>query len=132
VQWRTSTAAGLDNGEGVRQWQWPMGIQSNNGKATTFDSGGGGDGSSGNSDIDSSVEATVTATAKVTVRTKTMATAMTTTTAMETVTATGIKLKGSWGRRSMAMAGEVTQHGRAHSYSWLITIVSLRSKESEE
>ncbi len=30
------------------------------------------------------------------------------------------------------MAREVTQHGRAHPYSWLITIVSLRSKESEE
>ena len=32
----------------------------------------------------------------------------------------------------MAVAGEVTQHGQAHPYSWLITIVSLRSKESEE
>ncbi len=32
----------------------------------------------------------------------------------------------------MAVAGEVTQHGRAHPYSWLIHIVSLRSKESEE
>ncbi len=32
----------------------------------------------------------------------------------------------------MAVAGEVTQNGRAHPYSWLITIVSLRSKESEE
>ncbi len=32
----------------------------------------------------------------------------------------------------MAMAGEVTRHGRAHPYSWLITIVSLGSKESEE
>jgi hypothetical protein len=31
----------------------------------------------------------------------------------------------------MAVAGEVTQHGQAHPYSWLITIVSLRSKESE-
>ncbi len=41
------------------------------------------------------------------------------------------KLIGSWGRRSMAMAGEVTRHGRAHPYSWSITIVSLRSKESE-
>jgi hypothetical protein len=30
------------------------------------------------------------------------------------------------------VAGEVTQHGQAHPYSWLITIVSLRSKESEE
>ncbi len=30
------------------------------------------------------------------------------------------------------MAGEVTRHGRAHPYSWSITIVSLRSKESEE
>ncbi len=29
----------------------------------------------------------------------------------------------------MAMAGEVTQHGQAHPYSWSITIVSLRSKE---
>ncbi len=44
----------------------------------------------------------------------------------------GIKLIGSWGRRSMAMAGEVTRHGQAHPYSWSITIVSLRSKESEE
>jgi hypothetical protein len=32
----------------------------------------------------------------------------------------------------LAVAGEVTQHGRAHPYSWSITIVSLRSKESEE
>ena len=32
----------------------------------------------------------------------------------------------------MAVDGEVTRHGRAHPYSWLITIVSLRSKESEE
>ena len=32
----------------------------------------------------------------------------------------------------MAMAGEVTRHGRAHPYLCLITIVSLRSKESEE
>jgi hypothetical protein len=32
----------------------------------------------------------------------------------------------------LAVAREVTQHGRAHPYSWLITIVSLRSKESEE
>ncbi len=42
------------------------------------------------------------------------------------------KLIGSWGRRSMAVAGEVTWHGQAHPYSWLITIVSLRSKKSEE
>jgi hypothetical protein len=42
------------------------------------------------------------------------------------------KVKGSWGRRLLAVAGEVTRHGRAHPYSWLITIVSLRSKESEE
>ncbi len=39
------------------------------------------------------------------------------------------KLIGSWGRRSMAVAGEVTQHGWAHPYSWSITIVSQRSKE---
>ncbi len=32
----------------------------------------------------------------------------------------------------MAVAGEVTRHGWAHPYSWSITIVSLRSKESEE
>jgi hypothetical protein len=44
----------------------------------------------------------------------------------------GDKLIGSWGRRSMALAGEVTRHGRAHPYSWSITIVSLRSKESKE
>jgi hypothetical protein len=31
----------------------------------------------------------------------------------------------------MAVAGEVTRHGQAYPYSWLITIVSLRSKESE-
>jgi hypothetical protein len=30
------------------------------------------------------------------------------------------------------VAKEVTQHGRAHPYSWPITIVSLRSKKSEE
>ncbi len=39
------------------------------------------------------------------------------------------KLIGSWGRRSMAVAGEVTWHGWAHPYSWSITIVSLRSKK---
>ncbi len=43
-----------------------------------------------------------------------------------------IKLIGSWGRRSMAVAGEVARHGQAHPYSWSITSVSLRSKESEE
>jgi hypothetical protein len=32
----------------------------------------------------------------------------------------------------MAVAREVNRHGRAHPYSWSITIVSLRSKESEE
>ncbi len=32
----------------------------------------------------------------------------------------------------MAVAGEVTRHGQAHPYSWSITIVSLRSKKSEE
>jgi hypothetical protein len=42
------------------------------------------------------------------------------------------KVKGSWGRRLLAVAGEVTRHGRAHPYSWLITIVCLGSKESEE
>ncbi len=42
------------------------------------------------------------------------------------------KVNGSWGRRLLAVAGEVTQHGRAHPYSWSITIISLRSKESEE
>ncbi len=31
----------------------------------------------------------------------------------------------------MVVAGEVTRHGRAHPYSWSISIVSLRSKESE-
>ncbi len=33
---------------------------------------------------------------------------------------------------AVAGAGEVTRHGQAHPYSWSITIVSLRSKESEE
>ncbi len=42
------------------------------------------------------------------------------------------KVKGSWGRRLLVVAGEVTRHGQAHPYSWLVTIVSLRSKESEE
>jgi hypothetical protein len=32
----------------------------------------------------------------------------------------------------LAMAREVTRHGQAHPYSWSVTIVSLRSKESEE
>jgi hypothetical protein len=32
----------------------------------------------------------------------------------------------------MAVAGEVTRHSQAHPYSWSISIVSLRSKESEE
>jgi hypothetical protein len=36
------------------------------------------------------------------------------------------------GKKLLAVAGEVTRHGPAHPYSWLITIVSLRSKESEE
>jgi hypothetical protein len=40
-----------------------------------------------------------------------------------------IKLLWSWGRRLMAVVEEVTWHGRAHPYSRLITIVSLRSKE---
>jgi hypothetical protein len=31
----------------------------------------------------------------------------------------------------MAVAGEVTRHCQAHPYSWSITIVSLRSMESE-
>ncbi len=42
------------------------------------------------------------------------------------------KVKGSWGRRLLAVAGEVTQHSQTHPYSWPINIVSLRSKESEE
>ncbi len=42
------------------------------------------------------------------------------------------KVRGSWGRRQLAMAGEVTGHGQAHPHSWSINIVSLRSKESEE
>ncbi len=42
------------------------------------------------------------------------------------------KVKGSWGRRLLAVAGAITWHGWAHPYSWLITIISLRSKESEE
>ncbi len=44
----------------------------------------------------------------------------------------GSKVRGSWGRRLLAVAGEVTWHGWAHPYSWSITIVSLGSKESEE
>jgi hypothetical protein len=31
----------------------------------------------------------------------------------------------------MAVAKEVTRHGQAHPYSWSVSIVSLRSKESE-
>ncbi len=42
------------------------------------------------------------------------------------------KVRGSWGRRLLAVAEEVTRHGRAHPYSWSITIVSQGSKESEE
>ncbi len=42
------------------------------------------------------------------------------------------KVRGSWGRRLLAVAGEVTRHGWAHPYSWLIINISLRSKESEE
>ncbi len=38
----------------------------------------------------------------------------------------------SWGRRSMAMAGEVTRHGRAHPYSWSVTIFSLQVYKSDE
>ncbi len=38
----------------------------------------------------------------------------------------------SWGRRAMALAGEVTRHGQAHSYSWSVTIVSLSGQESDE
>ncbi len=50
---------------------------------------------------------------------------------VEMKNATPSELIWSWGRRSIAVAGEVTQHGQAHPYSWSITIVSLRSKESE-
>jgi hypothetical protein len=32
----------------------------------------------------------------------------------------------------MAVAGEVTRHGRAHTYSWSVTIVSLSGLESDE
>ncbi len=32
----------------------------------------------------------------------------------------------------MAIAGEVTHHGWAHPYSWLVTIVSLSGLESDE
>jgi hypothetical protein len=42
------------------------------------------------------------------------------------------KVRGSWGRTLLAMAGEDTRHGQAHPYSWLITVVSLRSKECKE
>ncbi len=42
------------------------------------------------------------------------------------------KVKGSWGKRLLAVAREVTWHGWAHPYSWSITIVSLGSKDSEE
>jgi hypothetical protein len=38
----------------------------------------------------------------------------------------------SWGRRAMAVAGEVTRHGQAHPYSWSITIFSLSGLESDE
>jgi hypothetical protein len=37
-----------------------------------------------------------------------------------------IQLIWSWGRRSIAVAREVTRHGQAHPYSWLVTIVSLK------
>jgi hypothetical protein len=39
-----------------------------------------------------------------------------------------LELIWSWGTRAMAMAGEVTQHGRSHPYSWSVSTVSLRSK----
>jgi hypothetical protein len=32
----------------------------------------------------------------------------------------------------MAVAGEVTPYGRAHPYSWSVTIVSLSGLESDE
>ncbi len=32
----------------------------------------------------------------------------------------------------MAVAGEITRHGWAHLYSWLVTIVSLSGLESDE
>ncbi len=56
----------MDNGEDVRQWWWPVGIQSGNGKATMLDGSGGGGSGGGNSDFDSSVVATVIETATVT------------------------------------------------------------------
>ncbi len=37
-----------------------------------------------------------------------------------------IQLIQSRGRRLMAVAGEVTQHGLAHPYSWVVSIVSLK------
>ncbi len=35
----------------------------------------------------------------------------------------------SWGRRAMTVARQVTQHGQAHPYSWLVTIDSLSGLE---
>jgi hypothetical protein len=37
-----------------------------------------------------------------------------------------VKLIGSWGKRAMAVAGEVIQHGRTLPYSWSVSTVSLR------
>ncbi len=34
-----------------------------------------------------------------------------------------------WSRSAMAVAGEVTRHGQAHPYSWLVTIISLSGLE---
>ncbi len=48
---------------------------------------------------------------------------------MELIFSNSLQLICSWSRSSMAIAGEVTRHGRAHPYSWLITIVSLRSRK---
>ncbi len=53
-------AAAVDNGEDVRQWRGPVGIQSGNRRATMLNGGGGGGSGGGNSDINSSVAATVT------------------------------------------------------------------------
>ncbi len=44
----------------------------------------------------------------------------------ETLFGNTIQLIQSWGRRSMAMAGDFTRHGQAHPYSWLVTIISLK------
>jgi hypothetical protein len=48
------------------------------------------------------------------------------------LTSMKVQLIWSWGGRAMAVAREVPRHGRAHPYSWSVTIDSLSGLENDE